>query len=93
MQDSKHNCLTLESNKLNSCEIKSVFYFHSLVSPRPALCNASDRQHAVRVEGLQDHRAVDAHQAVSEEEQRDDKVGNTSTCGNGFARGELCVFV
>lgn len=49
-----------------------MFYFPSLLSPRPALREAGDRRHAVRMESLSDHRPMDANQAVSQEEQRDD---------------------
>lgn len=71
-----------------------MFYFPSLPSPQPALHEARDRQHAVRMESLSDHRAVDANQAVSQKEQRDDEVGDKSVCGNCFAQGELlCVSV
>lgn len=67
-----------------------MFYLHSLLSPRPALRDASDRQHAVRMEGLRVRRAVDADQALSQEEQRDDNVGNTSACGGRASRAQRC---
>lgn len=68
-----------------------MLHFPSLLSPWPALREACDGRHAVRMESLSDCRALDGNQAFPQEEQRDDKVGDKSACGNCFAWGKICV--
>lgn len=78
-------CVLLPGSDEKLLQMRNGNYFHShspfsRLSPRPALLDARDGQHAVRMEGPEERGAVDADPAVPQEEQRDDKVGGQSVC-------------